>query len=65
MKNVLLDVVRKILHIYIYISPKVLQQNSLFYYFEITKLLYEKLQNDVKYLYFKRNILENILPNSF
>ena len=37
------------------------------YYFEITKLyiVLEVLQTDVKYLYFKRNILKNVFPILF
>ena len=63
MRNVVLDVVRKILQTYIKNS------DSTAYYFEITKLfiVLEVLQNDVKYLalFKKKNILKNLLPNTF
>ena len=62
MRNVVLDWVRKILQAYIKNS------DSTAYYFEITKLyiVLEVLQNDVKYLaIFQKNILKNLLPNTF
>ena len=62
MRNVVLDLVRKILQAYIK-NP-----DSTAYYFEITKLyiVLEVLQNDVKYLaIFQKNILKNLLPNTF
>ena len=62
MRNVVLDLVRKILRAYIKNS------DSTAYYFEITKLyiVLEVLQNDVKYLaIFQKNILKNLLPNTF
>ena len=62
MRNVVLDWVRKILQAYIK------NFDSTAYYFEITKLyiVLEVLQNDVKYLaIFQKNILKNLLPNTF
>ena len=62
MRNVVLDVARKILQAYIKNS------DSTAYYFEITKLyiILEVLQNGVKYLaIFQKNFLKNLLPNTF
>ena len=62
MRNVVLDLVRKILQAYIKNS------DSAACYFEKTKLyiVLEVLQNDVKYLaIFQKNILKNLLPNTF
>ena len=61
MRNVVLDVLRKILQTY-YIKKSYSTA-----YFNITKLLHalEVLENDVKCLYFKRNILKNALPHTF
>ena len=62
MRNVVLDLVRKILQAYIKNS------DSTACYFEKTKLyiVLEVLQNDVKYLaIFQKNILKNLLPNTF
>ena len=62
MRNVVLDVVRKILQAYIKNS------DSTAYYFEITKLyiILEVLQNGVKYLaIFQKNFLKNLFPNTF
>ena len=48
-------------------SADILYRKVLPAYFNITKLLQasEVLENDVKYLYFKRNILKNALPYDF
>ena len=61
MRNVVLDVVREILQTYY------IENSNSTAYFNITKLLHalEVSQNDVKYLYFKRNTLKNVLPNTF
>ena len=61
MRNVVLDVVREILQTYY------IENSNSTAYFNITKLLHalEVSQNDVKYLYIKRNTLKNALPNTF
>ena len=60
MKNVVFNGVRKILQTYI-------EKSYSSAYVNITKtpIVLEVLQNDVKYLYFKRNILKNLLRNTF
>ena len=58
-RNVVLDVLRKILQTYI----EVLQYSLLLRDNKVIVL--DVLQNDVKYPYFKRNIFKNVLPNTF
>ena len=61
MRNVVLDVLRKILQTYY------IEKSYSTAYFNITKLLHalEVLENDVKCLYFEINILKNAITPYF
>ena len=61
MRNVVLDVLRKILQTYY------IEKSYSTAYFNITKLLHalEVLENDVKCLYFEINILKNAITQYF